>query len=148
MLDDVERLNGDARLLRGRLLDRLGRYDEAWRELIAGKAQLAQEAGGLRYDAQGVETFFARLERFFVRRNLEQLPRAPCARDVPQPIFIMGFPRSGTTLIEQVLASHSAVRAGGELPFVTELRQFALLQFPGPEPFPENLWRIWTADKR
>ena len=33
--------------------------------------------------------------------------RPPCAHDVPQPIFIMGFPRSGTTLIEQVLASHT-----------------------------------------
>ena len=38
--------------------------------------------------------------------------------DVPQPIFIMGFPRSGTTMIEQVLASHPAVRAGGELTFI------------------------------
>ncbi len=60
----------------------------------------------------------------------------------------MGFPRSGTTLIEQVLASHSAVRAGGELSFVTELRQFSLQQFAGPEPFPENLARTWTADNR
>ena len=60
----------------------------------------------------------------------------------------MGFPRSGTTLIEQVLASHSAVRAGGELSFITELRQFSLQQFAGPEPFPENLARTWTADNR
>jgi hypothetical protein len=76
------------------------------------------------------------------------LPSAQLRADVPQPIFIMGFPRSGTTLIEQVLASHSAVRAGGELSFVTELRQFSLQQFAGPEPFPENLARTWTADNR
>jgi len=37
---------------------------------------------------------------------------------VPQPIFILGFPRSGTTMTEQVLASHSHIRPGGELPFV------------------------------
>ena len=60
----------------------------------------------------------------------------------------MGFPRSGTTLIEQVLASHSAVRAGGELSFVSELRQFSLQQFAGPESFPDNLARTWTADNR
>jgi Tfp pilus assembly protein PilF len=141
-------LNGDARLLRGRLLDRLGRCDEAWREFVAGKEQLAKEGGGLSYDARGVETIFARLERFFKRDNIARLPQAPVRSGAPQPIFIMGSPRSGTTLIEQVLSSHSAVRAGGELPFMTELRQFALLQFPGPEPFPENLWRTWTADKR
>jgi tetratricopeptide (TPR) repeat protein len=148
LLDAAPALNGDARLERGRLLDRLGRYDEAWRDLVEGKRLLAAEAGGLTYNASAVETFFARLKRFFVRPNISLLPHAPRRADVPQPIFIMGFPRSGTTLIEQVLASHSAVRAGGELSFVTELRQFSLQQFAGPEPFPDNLARTWTADNR
>jgi len=116
--------------------------------MVEGKRLLAAEAGGLTYNAQAVDTFFARLKRFFVRANLALLPQAPLRADVPQPIFIMGFPRSGTTLIEQVLASHSAVRAGGELSFITELRQFSLQQFAGPEPFPENLARTWTADNR
>jgi Tfp pilus assembly protein PilF len=148
ILDAAPALNGDARLERGRLLDRLGRYDEAWRDLVEGKRLLAVEAGGLTYNAQAVDTFFARLKRFFVRGNISLLPQAPLRTDVPQPVFIMGFPRSGTTLIEQVLTSHSAVRAGGELSFATELRQFSLQQFAGPEPFPENLARTWTADNR
>ncbi|HSD73236.1 MAG TPA: sulfotransferase, partial [Steroidobacteraceae bacterium] len=62
------------------------------------------------------------------------------------PIFVLGFPRSGTTLIEQVLASHSRVRAGGELAFIADLRRLANALFQGPEPFPENLARTWTAD--
>jgi Tfp pilus assembly protein PilF len=148
ILDAAPALNGDARLERGRLLDRLGRYDEAWRDLVEGKRLLAAEAGGLTYNAQAVDTFFARLKRFFVRGNISLLPQAPLRTDVPQPVFIMGFPRSGTTLIEQVLTSHSAVRAGGELSFAAELRQFSLQQFAGPEPFPENLARTWTADNR
>lgn len=148
ILDAAPALNGDARLERGRLLDRLGRYEEAWRDLVEGKRLLAAEAGGLTYNAQAVDTFFARLKHFFVRANISLLPQASLRTDVPQPVFIMGFPRSGTTLIEQVLASHSAVRAGGELSFATELRQFSLQQFAGPEPFPENLARTWTADNR
>jgi Tfp pilus assembly protein PilF len=148
LLDTAPALNGDARLERGRLLDRLGRYDEAWRDMVEGKRLLAVGAGNLTYSAQAVETFFARLKRFFVRANIELLPQASVRADVPQPIFIMGFPRSGTTLIEQVLASHSTVRAGGELSFCTELRQFSLQQFGGPEPFPDNLARTWTADNR
>ena len=82
------------------------------RQATAGRAKPA----GSRYNAQAVETFFARLKRFFVRATSSCCRARRLRADVPQPIFIMGFPRSGTTLIEQVLASHSAVRAGGELP--------------------------------
>jgi tetratricopeptide (TPR) repeat protein len=37
--------------------------------------------------------------------------------DSRRPVFIFGMPRSGTTLVEQILASHSQVHGGGELPF-------------------------------
>jgi tetratricopeptide (TPR) repeat protein len=148
LLDGAARLSGDARLERGRLLDRIGRYEEAWNDWVLGKQLLAAEAGGLTYNAAAVETFFGKLKRFFVASRMRELPVASVRRDVPQPIFIVGFPRSGTTLIEQVLTSHSAVRAGGELSFLGELRQFSLNQFAGPESFPDNLARVCAADRR
>jgi tetratricopeptide (TPR) repeat protein len=40
--------------------------------------------------------------------------------DAERPVFVFGLPRSGTSLIEQILASHSQVFGGGELPFVEE----------------------------
>jgi Flp pilus assembly protein TadD len=147
ILDNAGTLNGDARLERGRLLDRLGRYAEAWPDMITGKQQLAAQAG-LTYNTQGVEAFFARLKQFFVRGNIALLPQAPLRRGVPQPIFVMGFPRSGTTLVEQVISSHPAVRAGGELPFLVDVRRLANHLFPANEPFPENLAHLWTADNR
>ena len=148
IIESAPALNGDGQLARGRLYDRLGRYDAAWRDFVEGKAKLAAQGGGLRYQTEAVEAFFARLARFFVRDNFELLPRAAVRRDVPQPIFVMGFPRSGTTLIEQVLASHPAVRAGGELAFAAELRKLTNHLFPGPEPFPVNLAQAYTADHR
>ena len=39
----------------------------------------------------------------------------------PAPIFILGMPRSGTTLVEQIISSHSEVNAAGELSLVEEL---------------------------
>jgi len=44
-----------------------------------------------------------------------RLPTAPAAPGLsPAPLFIVGMPRSGTTLVEQILASHPEVNAGGE----------------------------------
>jgi len=148
LIDSAKSMTGDAMLERGRLLDRLGQYEHAWTQLAMGKRQLASESGNLTYPAAAVETFFARMKRFFTKRNIALLPRAARRADMPQPCFIVGFPRSGTTLVEQVLTSHPAVRAGGELSFMTELRKLAVQQFAGNEGFPENLGQTWTADHR
>lgn len=50
-------------------------------------------------------------------QSASQLP----ALDGPTPIFIVGMPRSGTTLVEQILASHSEVEATDELPFLNRI---------------------------
>jgi len=148
ILNAAGKLAGDGQLERGRLHDRLARYDEAWQDFVEGKRKLATEAGGLRYQADAVEAFFASLKQFFTRENIELLPRAKPRRDIAQPIFIVGFPRSGTTLLEQILCSHSGVLAGGELTFLGELRKLTNHLFPGPETFPQNLAQSWTADHR
>jgi tetratricopeptide (TPR) repeat protein len=50
----------------------------------------------------------------------------------PDPIFVLGQPRSGSTLIEQILSSHSLVEAVGELPYVQDIaRQLARQESPG-----------------
>lgn len=148
ILDAAGTLAGDGQLARGRLHERLGRYDQAWQDFVEGKGKLAKEAGGLEYKTDAVDSFFGQLGQFFTRENLKLLPQAKRRTDVTQPIFIIGFPRSGTTLVEQILCSHSAVLAGGELAFLGELRKLANHLFPGPVPFPENLAQSWTADHR
>ena len=148
ILESAKALNGDSLLERGRLYDQSGRYDEAWRDWVEGKGRLAAEAGGRRHDAEAVRRFYLSLREFFVPANIARLPRAPRRGDTPQPIFILGAPRSGTTLFEQVLASHSAVQAGSERPWADELRQLALRLLPEGGGFPGCLAHAWTADRR
>src|SRR5262249_23012471 len=57
-----------------------------------------------------------RLIRSFTPALFQRLKDA--ADDSPQPVFVFGLPRSGTTLVEQILASHSRVHGAGELTLV------------------------------
>jgi Tfp pilus assembly protein PilF len=148
VFDTFTELSGAGYLERGRLNDRVGRYAEAWQDFVEGKRRLAAEGSGLKYKREVVETLFTRCGQFFTRENCNRLPKARRRPDMPQPIFIVGFPRSGTTLIEQILCSHSRVRAGGELTLLDELRKLSLDVLPDSEGYPENLAQSWTADRR
>ncbi len=146
LLEACREMNGDAYLERGWLRDRTGHYREAWSDFVEGKRRLAQQAGVAGYQKDAVREFFGRLKAFFRRANATLLPQAPPRTDAPQPIFVCGFPRSGTTLIEQILSSHSQVLPGGELTFAAEWRHLTNRLFPEDGAFPENLSRTWTAD--
>lgn len=50
-----------------------------------------------------------------------EIPDRPENWDGPRPIFIISLPRSGSTLVEQVLAAHSQVTAASELPWIPQL---------------------------
>jgi Tfp pilus assembly protein PilF len=145
LLEAQPALSGAALLHRGRLRDRAGRHDEAWRDWTRGKARLAEGARRA-YPTADVQRQAHALAGFFDKKRMSALPRAPRRLDVPQPIFILGFPRSGTTLTEQILASHSAIRAGGELPFGRDLREFAVTQVGGEDSFPDGLARMLAAE--
>jgi len=147
-LNSSKTLTGEGQLARGRLHEQLGRYEEAWQDFAAAKRKLASDAGGLQYKADAVETLFGRLKQYFTRDNMGKMPRAKLRGDVAQPIFILGFPRSGITLVERILASHSGVATGGELGFVADFRKVLANSLPTQQPFPENLALSWTADQR
>jgi tetratricopeptide (TPR) repeat protein len=94
------------------LLDRLGRYDEAFDQAAAGNA-LRQGTG---YKPAAEALSIDRLINYFTRQRLAALPRATLRSD--KPVFIVGMPRSGTSLVEQILASHPQVHGAGELDFI------------------------------
>jgi len=55
------------------------------------------------------------------------------------PIFIVGFPRSGTTLLEQILASHTTINAGDELVFMEDVRNRVAIETGSKKLYPACL---------
>lgn len=98
---------------RGRVLEKLGDYDSAFAAYAAGN----QVRGAMQPYSREAQINYSKaiittLDASFTERS----QRIGVAH--PRVIFICGMPRSGTTLVESILASHPAVAAGGEQRFV------------------------------
>ncbi len=130
---------------KGVLLDRLGRYAEAFETYAAGKRAMAALTGQTYLDQAAIDQA-RRLEAVFTARRLAAMPRAGVRDDIAQPIFIVGFPRSGTTMIEQMLSAHPRISAGDELPIIGELVEQAQRLVGLGQPYPEGLTHLAGDD--
>lgn len=134
-IDRLEALRAHARHPRDRLhvghalakeQEDLGRYANALASLEWAKAD---QRAAIAYDFGQEAALFETLRSSF---DADWLGETAGDCDSEEPIFIVGMPRTGTTLVEQILASHSQVFAAGELQnFPLQLRRLAGLG-PGP----------------
>lgn len=92
----------------GKELDDVGAYDEAFGHFAKG-AQARRAS--LQYD---VADDLSKLRRIAEAYSAEQLARARSPSRPPAYGFVLGLPRSGTTLVERVLTGHPDVRSNGE----------------------------------
>ena len=111
---DAER----ARLLyaAGKVADDRGNHKAAFSQWAEG-ARLRRKT--LKYTSAASRKQFAGHQAIFDTALLERRLRQPV--EGPAPIFIVGMPRSGTTLAEQILASHPEVAGLGELPHIMDI---------------------------
>ncbi len=89
----------------------MGSYDESFRLYAEGNRLCKAESG---YDIAHDKELFEAIKKTFLNTNLK-LNRESASKTDKQYIFIIGMPRSGTTLVEQILSSHSKVFGAGEL---------------------------------
>jgi tetratricopeptide (TPR) repeat protein len=87
------------------------------------------------YDEKGALGFFDRIEAVFTPASIRD--KAGLGENSSRPIFVIGMPRSGTTLVEQILASHPTVHGAGELATFDKVVQSVHGSNNAKLPFPE-----------
>lgn len=94
----------------GKCYEDTKQYDLAFHHYQAGCRLKRQR---IDYSAERTESIGDAIRSFFSRENIDRLRDEGCASKLP--IFVLGMPRSGTTLTETILASHPLVHGAGEL---------------------------------
>jgi len=116
-------------------------YDRAFRNFdLCSTIRRKSES----YDPVNTEDSFDRTIKVFNDQFLEDKSEIGCADDAP--IFIVGLPRSGSTLIEQILSSHSQVEGTHELADLPRVIQQAHRETRGKQKLPEMANKLETVD--
>jgi tetratricopeptide (TPR) repeat protein len=127
----------------GRAFEQRGDYGRSFSHYAAGNAERRREAT---YDAAAFELKSRRAIQIFNASFLAANAGSGCPD--PAPIFIVGLPRSGSTLVEQILASHPDVEGTMELPnlatIVRELDRVAGAR----DRYPESVARMSAEQLR
>jgi len=131
----------------GHVLDKLGQYDAAYSEFTNGKIIWA----GITKDFPFDKSYYR--ERITRNREIFSGSRNPAAKSAAvtdnvrhEPVFFVGFPRSGTTLVEQILRQHDDIVTTGELPLIDDIvREIPAMQGID-RPYPECLHDLSSDD--
>ncbi len=119
----------------GKLYDSAGDYDPAFKHY-----QMANSGHGADYDLAADTRIFDTLIETCSRLLLDSAP-APSIHS-GQPVFIIGMPRSGTSLVEKILASHPDVVGGGEMPDIINMTDALTETLNVQQPYPGCLDKL------
>jgi len=113
------------------LFEKMGRYDDAF-----AQARLGNQANPRRFDMSVYANSISRRISFYTKKRLKSLPHATHGNR--RPVLVVGMPRSGTTLVEQILACHPQVFGAGELSKLSDIiRAAPAAPWAEGKPFPE-----------
>lgn len=135
----------------GQTLERAGDYQASFQAYEAGgracKEELAQTDQA--HDPAKIEERLERIRGVFTAEAIAaRVP--PCSGKTfdTTPIFVLGMPRAGSTLVEQILASHSLVEGTRELPVVNDLvKRIALSRaLVAPDMYPQRVLEFSRAE--
>jgi tetratricopeptide (TPR) repeat protein len=116
----------------GKVYDDIGEHEKSFAHYIEG---CRLKRAKITYDANIKDTQIERIKNIFSKDYIDAMRGS--GHSSKTPIFVLGMPRSGTTLTEQIIASHPDVFGAGELYDLMDLANWE--GKTGPVVFPENI---------
>ncbi|MBT3358959.1 MAG: tetratricopeptide repeat protein [Rhodospirillales bacterium] len=107
-------IRGEALHEKGLILDRLKRAGEAFQSIASANRIFAQTVAAKQCDATLLPSRCQTNRDWFDERRLGSAKKAMAAETSADPVFFVGFPRSGTTLMESVLEAHPEIATTAE----------------------------------
>ncbi|MDC3320120.1 sulfotransferase [bacterium] len=114
----------------GKALDDIKQFDRAFSFYKKGNNQYREQ---INFDAESVKHYFDLIKHAFTAEESQRL--CSLGSVDRKPIFILGMPRSGTTLLEQVLCAHPDIGTAGELRDLARIARTFSLTASQPWPF-------------
>ena len=105
---------GDLNFALAKAYEDLQDYEHAYTHYAEGNAI---RKAHMNYDQATDEDAFSKLKLSYPEIRRSSLAGGPSEKH-PTPVFVVGMPRSGTTLVEQIISSHPNVKGAGELDFI------------------------------
>ncbi len=125
----------------GKCYEDTKQYDQAFKHYHAG-CQLKRKR--ITYSADNTDLSGKNIREFFTKENIDRLRGEGC--DSELPIFVLGMPRSGTTLTETIIASHPMVYGAGELHDILQIANQTTAADRNTPGYPLNLQNITPAE--
>ena len=120
--------------------DKEKNYAESFRHYSAGNREKLSRSP--KYSIQDTRKYYDRLRQYF--KETPQVIPTFTGGDEVTPVFIVGMPRSGTSLLEQLLGCHSEIHAAGELLFLPSLVRFGDYEFRNHQRQQDSSYWRWV----
>lgn len=130
----------------GHALDKQGDHERAYERFAAAKRAWQSVLAATSYDTGQLTPQIARLRAWFTAERVRGWDTLPRKNGLASPIFLVGFPRSGTTLMEQILESHPNLTGSREEPLLTRLLASIASLLGRPFAYPEGLEELVAAE--
>ncbi len=109
-------------LLISKIYEKICNFNEAFIKIQIANNLIKNSNYNRKYDNDNILTTVKKYKKFFIKKNFQNIKDRLKYKDYSNLVFLVGFPRSGTTLLDTILRSHSKINILEEEPYLLNLR--------------------------